>query len=41
MTLLKKIPFSFEGKFFEIRILLDDNTINIVVFHNNHPANGF
>ena len=41
MTLLKKIPFKFEEKKYEIRILFGDNTINIVVFYNNHPANGY
>ena len=41
MTLLKKIPFMFEEKNFEIRILFGDNMVNIVAFYNNHPANGY
>lgn len=41
MILYKKVPFSFEEKNFEIKIFLDDNTINIVAFRNNYPANGF
>ncbi|MBA7566386.1 hypothetical protein ES708_08077 [subsurface metagenome] len=41
MILYKKVPFSFEEKNFEIRIFRDDNTINIVAFRNNYPANGF
>lgn len=41
MILYKKVPFSFEEKNFEIKIFSDDNTINIVAFRNNYPANGF
>lgn len=41
MTLLKKYPFTFENKQYEIRVLHGDNTINIVAFSNNHPANGY
>ena len=31
----------FEEKNYEIRILFGDNTVNIVAFYNNHPANGY
>ncbi|MFC1508370.1 hypothetical protein ACFL60_01630 [Candidatus Omnitrophota bacterium] len=41
MTLLKKYPFTFEKKQYEIRVLYGDTTINIVAFNNNHPANGY
>ena len=41
MKLIKKIPFKFEDKRYEIRILFGNNTINIVAFCNNHPANGY
>lgn len=40
MILLKKIPFKNEDKNYEIRILHDDTTINVVTFFDNHPANG-
>ena len=40
MTLFEKIPMSFEGRNYEIRVLYDDTTINVVAFLNNHPANG-
>ena len=41
MILLRKIPFSYEEKNYEIRILYDDTLINVVAFYNNHPVNGF
>ncbi|MCE5249039.1 hypothetical protein LLG96_02340 [bacterium] len=41
MELMKKIPFSFEDKTYEIRIYLGDNTINVVAFYRNYPVNGF
>jgi hypothetical protein len=41
MTLFKKIPISFEEKQYEIRVLYDETTVNVVAFLQNHPANGF
>ena len=41
MTFYKKIPFSFNDKAYEIRILHDDKLINMVAFYQNYPANGF
>jgi hypothetical protein len=41
MELFKKIPWEFEGKNYEIRILYQDHLINIVIFRGNYPANGF
>ena len=41
MLLLKKTPFTFEEKHYEIRILLGDSKINIVAFYNNYPVNGY
>ncbi|MBC8400446.1 MAG: hypothetical protein ISR95_07030 [Candidatus Marinimicrobia bacterium] len=41
MKLFKKIPMIFEDKKYEIRILYDSTTINVVAFLNNHPANGY
>lgn len=41
MNLLKKIPWEHGGNDYEIRVLYDDRTINVVAFLNSHPANGF
>ena len=41
MILFEKIPIPFEGRNYEIQVLYDDTTINVVAFLNNHPANGF
>jgi hypothetical protein len=41
MDLFKKMPMTFEGKDYEIRVLYNNTTINVVAFHNNHPANGY
>ena len=41
MILFHKIPTSLEGKNYEIRVLYDDTTINVVAFLDNHPANGY
>ena len=41
MELYKKIPFTFEGNDYEIRLMFDDRVINIVTFRNNYPHNGF
>jgi len=41
MKLFKKIPMTFEEKNYEIRVLYDDATIDVVAFLNNHPANCF
>ena len=41
MQLFKKISMKFEEKDYEIRILYDDTTINVVAFLNNFPANGY
>ena len=41
MTFYKKIPFSFNDKAYEIRILHDAKLINMVAFYQNYPANGF
>jgi len=41
MILFKKIPMSFEEKQYEIRVLYDETTVNVVAFLQNHPANGF
>ena len=40
MLLHKKISTMFENKNYEIRILYDDRTINVVAFLNNYPVNG-
>ncbi len=37
----KKYPFVFEDNDYEIKVLFDDSTINVVAFLNNYPANGF
>ena len=41
MRLFKKIPIKFEGKDYEIQVLFDDTTINVVAFLNHHPVNGY
>jgi len=41
MILFKKIPFSFEERLYEVRIYYDDKKINLLVFRDNYPVNGF
>lgn len=41
MILFKSIPFTFEDKDYEIKVFYNDTVINILVFHNNYPVNGF
>jgi len=41
MRLFKKIPVRVEESEYEIRILYDDVTINVVAFLGNRPANGY
>lgn len=41
MKLFKKIPIRLEAKEYELRVLYDNTTINVVAFQNNHPANGY
>lgn len=41
MILFEKIPMTFEGMEYEIRVLYDSAMINVVAFRDNHPVNGF
>ena len=41
MDLFKDIQMTLDGKPYEIRVLYDDRTINVLAFHNNYPASGF
>ena len=41
MITYKKIPFTFAGENYDIRILYLDHLINVVAFKNNFPASGF
>jgi hypothetical protein len=41
VILFKKTPLRFEGQDYEIRMLYDNETINVVAFLGNHPANGY
>jgi len=41
MIKFKSIPFAFEDKDYEIKVFYNDTLINILVFHNNFPVNGF
>jgi hypothetical protein len=41
MRLFKKVPITFEGKDYEIRVLYEDTTISVIAFLNNYPANGY
>ena len=35
------IPFSFEGREYEIRVVSDGATIHVRAFHKGKPANGY
>ena len=41
MNLFKDIQMTFNGKTYAIRVLYDDQMINVLAFHNHHPASGF
>ncbi len=41
MELYKKTKLKWNNEIYEIRVLYDDRLINVLAFHNNHPANGF
>ncbi len=41
MDLFKKTPFSFEERIYEVRVYYDDKKVNLLVFRDNYPANGF
>lgn len=41
MTGIEVVPFSFEGKGYEIRVVSDGFTIRIRAFSGNQPANGY
>lgn len=41
MNVFKDIRMIFNGKPYDIRVLYDDRMINVLAFHNNHPASGF
>ncbi len=41
MRLFQKIPFTFEGKDYEIRVHFDDRAVNVAAFLNNRPADGY
>ena len=40
MILFDSISLRFEEKDYQIRVLYDEKTINVVAFHHNHPVNG-
>jgi hypothetical protein len=41
MNLFESIPFHWDNKDYQIRILYDDSVINVAAFLNNRPINGF
>ncbi len=41
MNLFKEFPFSFEDTEYMIKVMYDDEKINVAAFLENHPANGF
>jgi hypothetical protein len=41
MKLFEKVPFTHENRQYEVRVLYDDEIINVTTFSNNYPANGF
>ena len=38
---MQVIPFSFEDKEYEVRVVSDGATIHVRVFHEDKPANGY
>ncbi|MEA1940251.1 MAG: hypothetical protein U9N03_06275 [Candidatus Caldatribacteriota bacterium] len=41
MLLYKKVPFSLGKKEYEIKVFYDEDAINIVLFKDHYPGNGF
>lgn len=41
MDLYKRIPYTAHGRDYEIRVLHEPGLINVAVFLDNRPANGF
>ena len=41
MKSFKNIPFTHEGKEYEIRIFHDDSKVTVIAFSNHYPANGY
>ncbi len=41
MIPIKTVPFAFEGKLYDIRVVLDNDTYRVRVFLDNKPANGY
>ena len=41
MELFETIPFNFEKDSYDIRVYYDDETINVLAFCKNRPANGY
>ncbi|NQV15056.1 hypothetical protein HQ531_06320 [bacterium] len=41
MEIFDSVPFSFGGKDFDIRILYDEASINVLAFLKGYPANGY
>jgi hypothetical protein len=41
MTGIEVVPFSFEGKEYQIRVVSDGATIYVRAFCDNKPANGY
>jgi len=41
MKLFETRPFNFEKDSYDIRIYYDDETINVLAFYKNRPANGY
>ena len=41
MKSLKNIPFTHEGKEYEIRIFHDDSKVTVIAFSNHYPVNGY
>ena len=41
MKPFKNIPFTHEGKEYEIRIFYDNSKISVIAFSNHYPVNGY
>jgi hypothetical protein len=41
MTGIEVVPFSFEGREYQIRVVSDGATIYVRAFCDNKPANGY
>ncbi len=41
MLQIKSVPFDFEGKHYDIRVVLDNGVFRVKAFIGDQPANGY